>query len=34
MTDSIANAEVRYCSCEGSEYHVGVRVEEVVPKCS
>jgi hypothetical protein len=32
MTGSAANAEVRYCSREGDEYFVGVRVEEVVPK--
>jgi hypothetical protein len=32
MSDSIANAEVRYCTSEGAEYHAGVRVEEVVPK--
>ena len=32
MTDSMANAEVRYCTCEGAEYHAGVKVEEVVPK--
>jgi hypothetical protein len=32
MTDAIAKAEVRYCTCEGSEYHVGVKVEEIVPK--
>src|ERR1700674_4030731 len=34
MTDAVANAEVRHCTCEGSEYHVGVTVEEVVPKGS
>jgi hypothetical protein len=32
MTDSIANAEVRYCTSEGTEYHVGVKVEDVAPK--
>jgi hypothetical protein len=32
--DSIADAEVRYCSCEGAEYRVGVRVEEILPKDS
>ena len=31
MTESHANAEVRYCTREGSEYYVGVKVEEVVP---
>jgi hypothetical protein len=31
MTESHANAEVRYCTREGSVYYVGVRVEEVVP---
>jgi hypothetical protein len=31
MTDAVADAEVRNCTCEGSEYHVGVTVEEVVP---
>ena len=34
MTDSVANAEVRYCTCEGSEYYIGVQVEEIVPKGS
>jgi hypothetical protein len=32
MTDSVANGEVRYCTSEGTEYHAGVRIEEVVPK--
>ena len=30
MTESHANAEVRYCTREGSDYNVGVRVEEVI----
>ena len=34
MTDSVANAEVRYCTCEDSQYYVGVQVEEIVPKGS
>lgn len=34
IADSLADAEVRYCSCEGAEYRIGVRVEEVVPKVS
>ena len=29
--DSVADAEVRYCSCEGAEYRIGVRVEEFFP---
>ena len=29
MSDSVADAEVRYCSCEGSEYHVGVNVANI-----
>jgi hypothetical protein len=32
MTDSVATAEVRHCTCEGSEYHIGVKVEDIVPK--
>jgi hypothetical protein len=32
MTNAVADAEVRCCTCEGSEYHIGVTVEEVVPK--
>lgn len=32
MSDSLANAEVRHCSREGSEYHIGVKVEEITPK--
>jgi len=31
MTESHANAEVRYCTREGSDYYVGVKVEEVIP---
>ena len=31
MTESHANAEVRYCTREGSAYYIGVRVEDVVP---
>lgn len=34
MTESIANAEVRYCTLEGGEYHAGVKVEEIAPKSS
>jgi hypothetical protein len=26
---STADAEVRYCTCEGAEYHAGVRLEEI-----
>jgi hypothetical protein len=32
VADSFADAEVRYCSCEGAEFRIGVSVEEVVPK--
>ncbi|MBZ5632870.1 MAG: hypothetical protein LAO55_07045 [Acidobacteriia bacterium] len=32
LTDSVAHAETRYCTCEGAEYYVGVKVEEVAPK--
>ena len=32
MADSTADAEIRYCTCEGSEFHAGVRVEEIGPK--
>jgi len=31
MTGSKANGEVRYCTCEGAEYYVGVKVEEIAP---
>jgi len=34
MTDAVACAEVRHCTCEGSEYHIGVTVEEIVPKAA
>jgi hypothetical protein len=34
MTDAAADGEVRYCTREGDEYHVGVHVEEVVSKGS
>ena len=32
LTEFIADAEVRHCTCEDSEYHVGVNVVEIVPK--
>ena len=32
LTECLAHAEVRYCTCEGSEYFVGVKIEEIVPK--
>jgi hypothetical protein len=32
MTDAVACAEVRHCTCEGSEFHIGVKVEQIVPK--
>ena len=31
LTESVAYAEVRHCTCEKSEYHVGVNVVEIVP---
>jgi len=31
MTESHANAEVRYCTREGADYYVGVKVEDVIP---
>ena len=34
MTESIAHGEARYCTCEGAEYYIGVRIDEVVPKSS
>jgi hypothetical protein len=32
MTESVACGEVRYCTCEGAEYYIGVRIDEVAPK--
>jgi len=32
MTESVACGEVRYCTCEGAEYYIGVRIDEVSPK--
>jgi hypothetical protein len=32
LTEFVADAEVRHCTCENSEYHVGVNVVELVPK--
>ena len=32
MTSAVADAKVKHCTCEGSEYHVGVEVEKIVPK--
>jgi hypothetical protein len=32
MTESHADAEVRYCTREGSAYYIGVKVEEVIQK--
>jgi hypothetical protein len=29
MTDGVADAEVRYCTSQGSEFHIGVKVEEI-----
>jgi hypothetical protein len=34
MTDSLAYGEARYCTCEGAEYFVGVKIDEIVPKGS
>jgi len=31
MTAAVACAEVRHCTSEGSEFHIGVKVEEIVP---
>ena len=32
LSDAVAEAEVRHCTCEVSGYHIGVQVEEIVPK--
>jgi|GEM_PF-5858454 len=32
MTESVAYGEARYCTCEGAEYYVGVKIEEVALK--
>jgi hypothetical protein len=32
MTDSVAYGEARYCTAEGAEYYVGVKIDEVAPK--
>ena len=32
MTESVAYGEARYCTSEGAEYYVGVRIDEVAPK--
>ena len=32
LTEFVADGEVRHCTCEDSEYHVGVNVVELVPK--
>jgi hypothetical protein len=32
MTESTACGEVRYCTAEGAEYYVGVKIDEVTPK--
>jgi len=32
LTEFVADAEVRHCTCEDSEYHVGISVVEIVPK--
>ena len=31
LTEGVAHAEVRYCTCEGVEYYVGIKIEEIVP---
>jgi hypothetical protein len=28
----VAYGEARYCTSEGVEYHVGVKIDEVTPK--
>ena len=30
--DATADAEVRYCTCEGAEYFAGVRLDEITRK--
>ena len=32
LTEFVADAEVRHCACEASEYHVGVNIVEIIPK--
>ena len=32
LTDAIAEGEVRHCTCETPEYHIGVAIIEIVPK--
>jgi hypothetical protein len=32
LTEFVADGEVRHCTCEDSEYRVGVTVVEIVPK--
>ncbi len=32
MTESTAYGEIRYCTCEGAEYYIGVKIDEVAPK--
>jgi hypothetical protein len=32
MTESVAYGEARYCTAEGAEYYIGVRIDEVAPK--
>ena len=32
LTDAIAEGEVRHCTCEISDYRIGVVVMEIVPK--
>ena len=34
MTEAVAYAEVRYCTCDRFEYCAGVVVGDIVPKCS
>ena len=32
MTESVAYGEARYCTAEGAEYYIGVKIDEVAPK--
>ena len=32
MSESVASGEARYCTCEGAQYYIGVRIDEVAPK--
>lgn len=32
LSESIAYGEARYCTADGAEYYIGVKIDEIAPK--